>query len=485
MTLIDEKEWYQEQEKKRKIFKVIIRLLIILVVICIVLLVYRGITNNKKFKCNLDGNYLADIGDELLLKDDKGKVIVDNGNVYVSIRKLSTILNCQFYNSEYKKKGEDKTKCQVKLDNIYTSYVAGSDKIYKAIVEENSDESKSNKSSTSNSEFEEIENMTKVDFEYFTIANSVLYQNDELYTSLEGIELGFDVSVSYNQKNNTLNIYKLDYLENLAKDKRSNVLSSKNYSYKNKRLLKYGMVILQDENGNLGIGSYTNSDKFDSYVVSCKYTNLDFNEGTKVISAVTQNDNKKCLLYLDLNNQEVTKDITSQYSEIKEITNNFDYFLIKENGKYGIINNTGNIILQPNFEDIGINEEKYSDITSKYILNEKYIPVKINGLWGLYNVNGLKLIEPQYANIGCSLNQSGDSVVMIPNMKNGVTGVVFLYNKEKSFYGVFNADNGEKIAVSLTEVFKNMENNEYEYYINYIIDRSTSRVHTVNVKRDI
>ena len=74
---------------------------------------------------------------------------------------------------------------------------------------------------------------------------------------------------------------------------------------------------------------------------------------------------------------------------------------------------------------------------------------------------------------------------MIPNMKNGVTGVVFLYNKEKSFYGVFNADNGEKIAVSLTEVFKNMENNEYEYYINYIIDRSTSRVHTVNVKKDI
>lgn len=486
MTLIDENELVYEQEKRRKLFKILIRLIIVLIILCLILIIYRNIVKNKTFKCYVDGKRQVTAVDDLLLKDEKGKVLVENGNVYISIRKLSTILNCQFYNSEYKRKGEDKTKCQIKIDNIYTSYIANSNKVYKTIVEENeTPNTKQNTTDQNDNDFQEIEDLTKLEFEYFTIDKVIRYENDELYASIDGIELGFDISVSYNSKNNTLTIYSLNHLEEVAKKARNDVVDSSEYSYKNKRLLKYGMVVVKDSEGNLGVGSYTNSDKVGSYVASCKYKDIDFNEGTKTLSAVASNDNKKVLLFVNTDNQEVEKNMSTQYSDIKEITGNFDYFLVKENGKYGIINYEGNTIIPTEFEEIGVKEENYADVTCKYIIGSKYIPVKSNGVWGLYNITGEKLIDPQYVDVGCSLSQNGDSTVIIPNLKNGITGIVFLYNKEKSFYGVYNADTGEKIAVSLTEVFKKEENDEENYYINYIIDRATSKVHTINLRTDL
>ncbi|MBR2744212.1 MAG: WG repeat-containing protein [Clostridia bacterium] len=486
MTLVDENELIYEQEKRRKIFSFLIKAIVILVVICIVLVICRNVVKAKTLKCYVDDKKIEKISDDFLLKDDKGRVLVENGNVYVSIRQLSTLLNRQFYNSEYKKKGEDKTKCQIKVDNIYTSFIANSNKVYKAI-ELNEDETKDAKKQKSTSEdgFEEIEEAPKVDFEYFTIGDSIRLVNNELYGSTEAINLGFDVAMSYNQKNNTLSIYSLDQLENRAKKLRADMVSSSEYNYRNKRLLKYGMVIVKDADGNLGVASYTDANKESSYVASCKYSEIEFNEGTNTFYVITSNDSQKGILYVNTKNQEVEKNMNTQYEDIKVATNDFNYFIVKQSSKYGVIDNEGKIVIPIQFDEIGVKEESYSDLTCKYILNNKYVPVKSNGMWGLYSIDGNKLIEPQYADIGCNLAQSGDSTVIVPGLKDDITGVVFLYNREKGFYGVYNADTGERIAVSLTEVFKKIENDEENYYVNHIIDRATSKVHTLNLRKDI
>ena len=103
----------------------------------------------------------------------------------------------------------------------------------------------------------------------------------------------------------------------------------------------------------------------------------------------------------------------------------------------------------------------------------------------MYNIDGEKLIEPQYKDFGCTLAQGGDSVTIIPNIQENVDAVVFLYNKEKALYGVYNAQNGEKIAISLIEVFKKVENGNDNYYINHVIDRDNAVVHTLNVYTDL
>ena len=485
MTLIDEREEMLEQERKQKIFKTIVKLIVILLIIGIVLLVIMKISKSKTFKLYVDGDLQASASDSLLLKDDKGKILVENGQVYVSIRNLATTLNYQYYNSEYKKKGEDKTKCQVRVNNIYTSYISESKEVYKAIVKDVDSENTTNSGMSQETESQEQANVQKVDFEYFTITDSIRYINDEMYASLEAIELGFDISISYNSKNNTLTIGTLNYLEKAAKEKRTDIVLSENYSYLNKRLLKYGMCIVKDSDGNIGVGSYTNQDKISSFVASCKYSSIEFNEANKTLDVITSNDNKKCILSLNIENQEVVRNVTSQYQDIKSITNNFDYFLVENNGKYGIIDVNGNLILPVEFEQIGIDESYYTDIKCKYILNDKYIPVKQNGLWGLYNIQGKKLIDAQFIDVGCNLAQSGDSVVIVPDVKGSITGIVFLYNNENSLYGVYNIETGEKIAISLTEVFKKVENGVDNYYINHILDRTISNVHTLNLRTDL
>ena len=389
------------------------------------------------------------------------------------------MLNYQYYNSEYKKKGEDKTKCQVRIQNEYTSYIADSNKVYKTIVIKKEEDK--NKKNNQENEQDNIEE----EYEYFTINNNIKYVNDEIYASTEAIELGFDISISYDKKKNTLSMYSSDYLETLAKSKRADIVPSTDYDYINKRLLKYGMTIVKDTEGNLGVGSYTNSDKLNIYVASCKYSSIKFNEGAQTLDVITSADNKQSVLQLNLDNQEVGKTMNSQYDEIKEADNSFTYFVIKDKEKYGIMNSDGKIIVYPLFEQIGIDEKLYTNIDNKYILNNKYIPVKQDGKWGLYSIEGKKLIEPQFQDIGCTIAQSGDSVDVIPNIKDNIDGIVFLYNKEKSLYGIYNAENGSKIAISLGEVFKKSENNEENYYMNYVIDKENNVVHTLNAQKDI
>ena len=118
MTLVDERDLRNEQEKKQKIIKTIIRAIIVLIIIIAVLLICRAIAKKKEFKCVIDGNRNNAVSSNILYKDSKGKVFVENGKVFVSLRELSNTLGYQFYNSEYKKKGEDKSKCQVQVNNI-------------------------------------------------------------------------------------------------------------------------------------------------------------------------------------------------------------------------------------------------------------------------------------------------------------------------------------------------------------------------------
>ena len=482
MTLVDERELQNEQERKKRVVKTIIKSIIVLMLIVAVLLICRAIVKKKEFKCVIDGQKNPAVSSDILYKDSKGKIFIENGKVYISIRSLSNTLGYQFYNSEYKRKGEDKSKCQVQVNNIYTSYIAGSNKIYRAIVvnpEEN------NQANNNQDGFEQIEDAKSVEFEYFTVQDAVKQVNDELYASIEAIQIGFDILAKYDEKNNTLTINTLNYLENVAKEKRTDYADSSEYSYKDKRLLKYGMVVVKDTQGNYGVASYTKDNNEGTYIASCKYSSIDFNEDTSTIETINNNDKKAGLFFVNLSTQEVEKNITSEYEELKEITDDFKYFLVKQNGRYGIVNEEGKTIIPVVFEEIGVKEEVYSDITCKYILADKYIPVKINGKWGLYNTDGKKLIEPQYEDVGCNLAQSGDSVVIIPELRNGVNGIVFLYNREKAFYGVYNADTGERIMVSLTEVFKKVENGEENYYVNHIIDRISSRAHTLNIKKDL
>ena len=83
MTLIDEREVMFEQERKQKIIKNIIKIIAILVFIVIVLLVYISTKDAGKLKVLVDGNEQSNLDSQLILKNEKGKILEENGDIYI------------------------------------------------------------------------------------------------------------------------------------------------------------------------------------------------------------------------------------------------------------------------------------------------------------------------------------------------------------------------------------------------------------------
>ena len=89
---------------------------------------------------------------------------------------------------------------------------------------------------------------------------------------------------------------------------------------------------------------------------------------------------------------------------------------------YGIINTKGETILQPEYQNIGIDISKYSNngLENQYVLVDEVIPIQnTEGLWGIFNLKGEKIRDFEFSGIGCSVSNSNNTypAVVIPSYK--------------------------------------------------------------------
>lgn len=480
MNLIDENEELEQSQSKKKMIKIIIFSIAFLILIAIILLVYTTVKKNNTLKLQIDETNTNIPAGLFYMSDEKNIYVDENNQVYVSVKKLSALLGVEFFNDEYKNKGEDTTKCYIKTYNEYTSYISNSSQIYKAVIVDEQQETgtetttatnKTNSNTTKKSE-EDIKKVTE--YEYFQIENGVKYIDGEIYASQDAIKLGFNVNFSYDQSTKTVKIYTLDYLEKLASSIVKNAVIGENCSYSNKKLLKYGLVLIQNTDNCYGIANYYNYSESD-YVVSCKYSDIRFVEGSSTLIVTTSDDNKQGILKLDLNNQgKATVKIEPNYQLIRKMDENMELYLIKENGKYGIIRLIGDeidVVLKSEYQDIGLGDKLYKDMDNKYVINGKYIPVEIDDCWGIISTEGMLLITPQYPGIGCNLGEtgsgSGDGVIILPELLDGNDGIVFLTDVENGLYSIINVKNGSQIGFSANEIYSKYENNTRNYYMKF------------------
>ena len=467
MNLIDENIEKEQAQSKKKLFNIIIIAIIVLVILAIILLIYTSLKKNNTIKFKINGN-TQNISSGLFLMSDEKNLYVENNQIYVSVKKLATILGVDYYNDEYKNKGEDTTKCYIKTSNEYTSYMADSSQIYKSIIIEKEVEDDSN--NNVNNTINEIEKITE--YEYFTIENGVKYVNGELYANQEAIALGFNLDFSFDQKTKSINIYTLEKLEQLAAKLVKNAVTGENCSYSNKKLLKYGLILIQNSEGYYGIANYNNYQE-GNYVLSCKYSNIRFCESTGNVIVTTLDDSNVGVLKIDLINIDNAPQVMLEpkYQSINQMDENGNLYMVKENNKYGITDlsgKTAKTILRSQYQAIGIEGNLYKNMNNKYIINDKYIPVKIDNAWGIITTEGKTLIPPQYPGIGCNLGQesSGDGVIVLPKLQNGIDGIVFLIDYENKLYSIINVQTGEKIGLIANEIYSKYENNERLYYMN-------------------
>jgi len=414
-----------EQLKTKKLMKIIAVIILILLLVSaglIGLIYYIQVTELKISVDNVSNTTLKDI------------LIFENDKVYVPIRAFASVVGYSSANGGYKQYSEDTTKCYVESADEVASFELNSNKIYKIVLDGHNNN------------------------EYYEIDEPVILINNQLCTTMEGAEIAFNISMSYDEKNNKVSINTLPYLVKYYTQKFQNsAIADTEAKFSNQKALLYNMIIVKDANGRYGV-----SDLKGNEIIGTKYASLEFIESSKDFS-VTTVENKMGIVSYDGRNK-----INPDYDNVKQIDKDNGLYLVTSNGKNGVVNENGSIVLYLEFDQIGIDVSRFpaNDIKNQYLLYDKCIPVKRNNLWGLYDKTGKQITQIKYTQLGCTQGSgnSGDrtanNLVLLPEYE----GVVV---QENNYYGVIDSAGKELIPSALQSAYFTITSGEITYYMIY------------------
>ena len=249
MNLIDNEE-KKSKEQSTKLLKIIIIAIVVLVLILAAVLSYSMYLQSKQFKFLINGSNTSVPNDLFVFEDEE---------VYVSIKDMANLLDYEYNNGEYKKFNEDTNQCFIN-DKVtgadgyeVAGFEANSEKVYKVVREYD-------------------------EYEYYTLKTKVKSINGKLYTTSEGIELGFNTKFIYDKEKNQIAVYTLDNIvKRYASSLNNTIITSETMSFSNKKALKYGLILIQNSSGLYGV---QNTDTGES-VLGTKYKELRFMESTR------------------------------------------------------------------------------------------------------------------------------------------------------------------------------------------------------------
>lgn len=422
--------------KKKKIMKIIIIIIIILLVISIALFAGIYYLKSKQFKFIVDGKQIS----QNSIKSDL--FVFENNEAYVSLKDISTIVGYKYYDGGYKQYTEDTTKGYLESTNEITTFEKDSNKIYKTPT-------------------------TEVDYSYFTISEKIRRINNKLYVNSEDLGIICNLQISYDKEANKIVIYTLDYLTNYYTTKYSDAAIQNDFN--NQKALLYGLLVVQNvENTNKSVSTstirYGISDLNDQEIVGMKYTDIDFIEGTQEFIVTTEE--KKVGIITSTGKTKVTP----QYDALKQIDKDLNLYLVTTNGKSGVIEKNGKILIYLEYEQIGIDTTQFptNDIKNKYILFDNAIPVKQNEKWGLFDVRGNLILPIEYDSLGCISKTSNDktlnNILIIPEIEGIVVCKQIEVDKRKQYvYGIVNSRGRELVDTLLDTVYSITISGQEEY----------------------
>lgn len=184
--------------------------------------------------------------------------------------------------------------------------------------------------------------------------------------------------------------------------------------------------------------------------------------------------------------------LETKYDEIKGVCGENKY-VIKENGKYVVINKLGEKILNKNFDDISeINKDNIIvSINGKYgvvningdtkinfnydklkYVNENYYITKSGDKYGIVTLEGQTVLEPNSTNI--NYINSGDFIIA-DYIENGqVISKIYDSNYDMKITGIVSEINTSKGYIRI------YTNDEYKYYNFKFEEKGASQVLTTN-----
>lgn len=183
MNLVMEKE-KDEIKSAKKAAKIILVIILLLTILVISLLVYISTLKEKELKVYLDNSLSEDL--ESLLYFD------ESGEVYVPVRAMAELLEYSTYSGDYLEKSENINECYIESEDEVVNFTVNSNKIYKLIFEKNTES-----------------------YDYYYLEENVKYINNNLYISANDIKTVYNAYFSYDEEQNRVYVYSLDYYINI------------------------------------------------------------------------------------------------------------------------------------------------------------------------------------------------------------------------------------------------------------------------------
>ncbi len=398
MQLLDEN--FQKNKKGNKSKTIVLVSIIILFLLMITILILMISLKEEKMTTFIDGKDTSKLN-EMLVFDESNP-----SKIYIPIRDIASYLGYKDYSGEYENTSESASQCYVQSEEEVANFALNSNIIYKKVI-------------TDNSNYEQIE-----------IDEPVKAINGKLCTTMDGIEKAFNVSFSYDTDKKQITIFTMPYLINFYSSKVLDYgFNSIDENINNKKAILEDLLIV------------TNGEKYAVITVSGekiledKYEKIEYIRPTSDF-LVTSNSKVGIIS----KTRETKVDLI--YEEITPIDDKGKLYLIKKEGKYGIIDNNGSTKIYPEYDEIGIDATSFkkNGIKNSYILLDNLIPIKKGELWGIANTNGKLIADFKYEEIGYIGSNSGteNNLLVVPEYD-----VIVVKKGEK--YTVITASKGEEI----------------------------------------
>lgn len=420
MELYNEEDFRERKKSKTPIIiGISIAILIVLTLIILYLIIYL---RSMVMTITVDSVNTSELEKIIDIEETQ------NGNeLYIPIRKIAKYLGYEDFSGDYKYKSEDESKCYVTNADEVAMFTLNSNIITKI---------------TNNS-----------DYEYIEIDKEVFQRNGELYTTIDGIKKAYNVEFSYDQEKNKIEIYTMDYLIKYAATR----LQLENFStvFSDRKAIFEDMIVTQ-VNNQYGVISVATG----RAVLETKYDSIEYLPNSK--DFLVKSNGKFGIMSND-----ATTKVKIAYDEIKVMDTINGLYMIKENNLFGVMDINGEIVIEPEYQQIGININDFSQngVENKYVLLNELIPIKNNNLWGFFNLKGEKVAEFKYTDLGCKSSKVSNSypVVVIPSYS-------IIVVREGEYYNLMRT-NGKEIIPSnvLDSVYmrRNAATGENTFYMTY------------------
>lgn len=292
------------------------------------------------------------------------------------------------------------------------------------------------------------------DYETIQIDEKVFSKDGELYTTIDGIEKAYNVEFSFDPTRRKIDIYTMGYLL----DYYAQYLELENYSidFSDQKAIFEGMIIVI-QGDQYGVIDATTG----KAILETKYDEISYLPNAK--DFLVKTNGKYGIVAKD-----TTIKVRTAYDDIQIMDNQNGLYLVRLNNSYGVLDLNGNTIIEPMYQQIGIgNISNYSQngIESQYIILDELIPIKNNNLWGFFTIQGQQITDFKYTQIGSDKTSVTNSypVLTIPSYK------IVVVEKDGNNYNLMQVNGKEIIGGQLDSVYmmSNTATGENTFYMTY------------------